>query len=313
MSKNTMYPSVKIVAFSIACLLSHGVFAQLSDCSSLLVGEADTMTMNTMTTPFPTIYKSVKIQYLFTAAELISSADSCTVKNEIEGVSIESLDGGFALLDIQMRMANTTATSLSQLNSAVSATPVLWSGMQGVIGLGLQNFMFNGVFDWDGVSNIILEICFNRTSIAPGLSPRVPLDTNLVSYKTAYVLNNNGNVDGCSFTNSFPSSATRGVNNTRPVMEFLWPSVTISVEEYQLKDVVPFPNPADNELYIPISDHGIENIEFYDLTGKAISVEQVEHSTGIRIDTSGLHSGLYLIRIRNEDGSIAMYKVGVWH
>jgi Malectin domain/Secretion system C-terminal sorting domain/Divergent InlB B-repeat domain len=64
-----------------------------------------------------------------------------------------------------------------------------------------------------------------------------------------------------------------------------------------------YPNPATDQLSYNSTNSIIENIEMFDLSGKNIYSEMVNQQSG-SINLSGITKGLYLVRVKTENGTI---------
>ena len=68
-------------------------------------------------------------------------------------------------------------------------------------------------------------------------------------------------------------------------------------------DVAVYPNPVQNVLNIKI-DQAIKSVEIYNMQGQKVKVSNVS-----QIDLSGLHSGMYLVRIEDENNGVATKRI----
>ncbi len=64
-----------------------------------------------------------------------------------------------------------------------------------------------------------------------------------------------------------------------------------------------YPNPATTQLSIDYGDYIIKDVKIYDVTGKNIKQEEVNRNQ-ISIDVSGLHRGIYFLKINTEKGNL---------
>lgn len=84
---------------------------------------------------------------------------------------------------------------------------------------------------------------------------------------------------------------------------------TLSVEVLEnTKSFTLFPNPFQEELQIASKEHGITQVQLYDLTGKLIQEEKVNNQNMFTLKTYGLSKGTYLITIYTDIGKES-YKV----
>ena len=77
-------------------------------------------------------------------------------------------------------------------------------------------------------------------------------------------------------------------------------NMPLSTEEFNLREVKVFPNPAKDDWTI-ISNQQINNIQIYDMLGKLVTDMDVQNNE-VRIDASTLNSGIYFARIDAVNG-----------
>lgn len=131
------------------------------------VGSGNT-TLSSSPQPFHTLWWGSKNQYLIRADELTilgySQGNITELIFDVVGAS------GGSMSNFEVKMANTTLTAL---------TSTFQTGLQSVyIGLTPEtlvantekSFVFDNPFYWDGVSNIVIETCFNNNSWSSGHS-----------------------------------------------------------------------------------------------------------------------------------------------
>ena len=179
---------------------------------------------NPALTPFPTgPGRCAKVQYLFLASEL-TAYGLCTgnvTKIEFRVLQDDPLTPANSLI-YECTMKATAAASLGAFDLSVSTASPNYISPALVIGQGwlVSDFTTLGStpFFWDGVSNVIIEICWTRNT-ATGNSPQVELTTNFPNC-TRYAYNSFANV-GCDITDALPAAGTTwGNENRRPVVRF---------------------------------------------------------------------------------------------
>ncbi len=77
-------------------------------------------------------------------------------------------------------------------------------------------------------------------------------------------------------------------------------NMPLSTEEFNLREVKVFPNPAKDDWTI-ISNQHINNIQIYDMLGKLVTNMDVQNNE-VRIDASTLNSGIYFAHIDAGNG-----------
>ena len=76
------------------------------------------------------------------------------------------------------------------------------------------------------------------------------------------------------------------------------------------KDLVLYPNPASTELYIrSVENHRFVKVEILSLKGSLLRSEN--YREGAAVDLEGLGSGLYLLKIRFNDGGYSTHRISV--
>lgn len=112
--------------------------------------------------PFNTYWFGARTQMLYLASEITgaSSCAGCGNINQI-GFNIQSY-ATQAMNGFNIRMKNTTLTSMTGYD--LSGWTTVYSGIYTVPGTGWQYITLTTPFPWDGISNLLVEICFGNTS-----------------------------------------------------------------------------------------------------------------------------------------------------
>ena len=181
--------------------------------------------------PFGNYWTSVSQQYLYTAAELNAAG--------IIGGKIDQLDWNVTFIntitpatiiypEFTIKMGCTNITSFN------STTPVWASGLFTVFNaqtynasMGWNSFPFTNAYEWDGISNIIIEVCFNNGPPWPNYTTNLQTTQTATSY-TSYQYSNSDNFDQCTSQTNLYSWNT---GNVHPDMQLHYCSI--------------IPNPAD--------------------------------------------------------------------
>ncbi|MCZ2443888.1 MAG: T9SS type A sorting domain-containing protein, partial [Flavobacteriales bacterium] len=81
-------------------------------------------------------------------------------------------------------------------------------------------------------------------------------------------------------------------------------------EEQTLNEIIPYPNPAQDMLYIPMGDlNGKIHLEIMDITGKLVKSDVVTANGTMAVNVAGLAGGQYNFRITMEDNTTRNFKV----
>ncbi|MCB0479979.1 MAG: gliding motility-associated C-terminal domain-containing protein [Flavobacteriales bacterium] len=158
--------------------------------------------------PYGASQRSARQQFLYTAAEL--SAMGVT-RGTIEalGFNVVNTNGAGSMVDFTIRMTCMNPTS-STLNSWVLATTQVFNPKTISVSNGWNMHNFDQNYDYDGVSNLLVEICFTNLSSTPTNNASVaytvtPVNSCLGVY---------GNIAQCS-ANSMSLIANRNRPNLR--------------------------------------------------------------------------------------------------
>ena len=122
-----------------------------------------TITLGTSTSwqgyPYYTYYMDSRTQMLYTASEITAAGGS---PGEIGWIAYRVASAASQTMNgFKVRMKNTTATSASSWDNDMTT---LVDGTYQVPGTGWQAHNFATPFMWDGVSNLLVEVCFNNSS-----------------------------------------------------------------------------------------------------------------------------------------------------
>jgi hypothetical protein len=115
-------------------------------------------------TPYGSNYEGSREQYLFRASELQAlnlRAGSITALSF--NVTLQGI-GTYAQSNFNIKMAHTTNTVLTSAYGTPSGpiTTVYGPTTQGLPTLGINTYNFSSSFNWDGVSNILVDICHDN-------------------------------------------------------------------------------------------------------------------------------------------------------
>ncbi|RQO32249.1 hypothetical protein DBR32_01165 [Taibaiella sp. KBW10] len=133
-------------------------------------------TSTTYPNPFYSLWSNTHNQYLITAAELQAAG---LMAGNINSLAIKINSGTMTMQDFSLKMAHTTATNMSAfvaptftpVYAATSLTPVV----------GVNTINFSTPFNWNGTSNIVIEVCHGNSASSTTMSSSADVDN------TAYV------------------------------------------------------------------------------------------------------------------------------
>ncbi len=130
-------------------------------------------------TPFGNYYWGAKHQFLIKASELASAG---VLAGNINGITFDAaaLNANPALDGFQIKIGSTAKNSLSSFETGL--TGVYTNGSYTPV-QGINTFTFNTPYSWDGVSNIIIETCFNNPGYVS--NGNVSVNQTATSYRSS--------------------------------------------------------------------------------------------------------------------------------
>ncbi|RMA57760.1 T9SS type A sorting domain-containing protein [Ulvibacter antarcticus] len=128
------------------------------------------------------------------------------------------------------------------------------------------------------------------------------IEGNAIEAATVYLIDHTENTITNLSEANYEFVAVAGTYNHRFTLQFV--SRTLSTSDFDLADVLVFPNPAQNVLNIVSPNTVLTGIEIFDLRGRSVKTVAITSEATQRIDISNLQSALYLVKISSENGSI---------
>jgi hypothetical protein len=117
------------------------------------VGSGST-TCSTLPNPFYAPYSNTHNQYLILASELIAAGLSA---GNITALGLNILSGTSRINSVSIKLAHSTATSLTDFLAPSFTTVYSVLGLTPVVGINM--IPFSTPFTWNGTSNIVIEFC----------------------------------------------------------------------------------------------------------------------------------------------------------
>lgn len=135
-------------------------------CASTTLNTVGAGTLNSTTSsPYFGFYEDRRVQYLFLASELTAAGIQPGIITELS-FDVATANGQ-SYNDFRIKMG---CTSLTDLGAQVDFVPGLLQvfAAPGAIAatVGLNTHVFDNSYEWDGTSNLLVEVCFNNTAWA---------------------------------------------------------------------------------------------------------------------------------------------------
>ncbi len=88
----------------------------------------------------------------------------------------------------------------------------------------------------------------------------------------------------------------------------VWP---MNVKQLGGKTATVYPNPSQGRLNIRSAQQTIERVAFLDYTGRRVYTRQMPETEEVSLDTRGLKSGTYLLKVEYADGTFFFERVSL--
>lgn len=145
--------------------------------------------------PFYGTFNDVKVQYLYRAADLRAAGMGSGTITDLSWDLVAKISNG-TFQNFRIALGCTSDSALAPANGWL-ATQGVWGPRNYITGVGANNFALDNSYDWDGISNLIIEVCYdnpNGANIGSDMGPYV--FTSYPSLMRAFSSGNGAN--GCS-------------------------------------------------------------------------------------------------------------------
>lgn len=191
----------------------------ISPTAIIPIGNASLTTSNTYNSPFYLLYGGVKDQFIIRASELTAAG---IIAGNINSIGIDVTNAGSNFDGFTIHIAHTANTVASTVLIPTASLTQVYSNPSLVLTPNsLNTFTFSSAFNWDGVSNIIVQTSWsNNNSGGSTNSANVKYDiTPFVA--TAYY-----RVDNATPATVLTAPTGTGTYSTRPRFTFSATAVT---------------------------------------------------------------------------------------
>ncbi len=149
--------------------------------TSLIFGNGSTVNSTTgYPSPYANYYWGNKEQYLILASEIIALGGSAGPIGEL-AFDVSTINTCPNLLNFEIKIGNSTQSALTTYETGLTTVFSSLSGYQPVN--GWNNHIFSSPFVWDGISNIVVQVCSQNSSYTQNASvKRTSTSFNSVRY-----------------------------------------------------------------------------------------------------------------------------------
>lgn len=135
--------------------------------STVVLGESDT-TSSTYSNPFYSLWSNIHTQHLITAEELLSYG---LRPGPITSIAVEVTNvGTLPMKDLSIKIGSTNSNNLDSFTTLNGATVPFFTSASYAPIAGLNTFVIENGFIWDGTSNIVIEFCHGNSSSSATMS-----------------------------------------------------------------------------------------------------------------------------------------------
>ncbi|RYD97575.1 MAG: T9SS type A sorting domain-containing protein [Sphingobacteriales bacterium] len=180
----------------------------------ITIGTPTTTTSNSGTSPFSQNWESNHSQYLILASDLTAAGFAAGTINSMS-LNITSKVSTLPFTGYSIKMANSALTNVAALTAPTFTNvygPVNYTSVAGA-----NNFAFTTPFNWNGTSNILVDICFDNDPAGAGTfwSSNDVVESRTTTY-TSVVGSYADNTTLCGAT----TGGTSGTVSNLPVFKF---------------------------------------------------------------------------------------------
>ncbi|MBM4158634.1 MAG: M20/M25/M40 family metallo-hydrolase [Ignavibacteria bacterium] len=246
--------------------------------------------------PFYTFYHDSRTDMLFLASEINASGG---IAGFITKIGFDVISASSQVMNgFYVKMQHTTATSISGFTN--TGWTDVYSGTYTVPGTGWQyvNLQTPG-FYWNGVNNLLVEICFDNTSYTSNSTVNGTTSSGTVRH---HHLDNSA---GCSLTGTSTASTrpnTRFFINTSTVVN---PVSAQLPTQYELSQNFPNPFNPETKIKFAVPKESFITLKVYDILGREVASLVNENKTPgyyiIGFNASNLSSGIYYYRLESDN------------
>jgi hypothetical protein len=245
----------------------------------------------------------VKTNYIIVAAATgpCTPSISNACDEYVQNVTLNTINNTTACTTGGYASYTTTSTSLSKgMQYTVTVTPAVGANIG-------QAYTNDEIAVWIDYNNDFTFSTAERVGyvlVAAGWSNQftftVPTSaiTGSVRMRVRISYSVDGAIDPCAVA-TYGETEDYTVNITQ--------GGSAGIEDFNLENVVVYPNPTSNELYVDLGgvEYLINEIQLVDLTGRIISTNAVNKDVKLyNISTSSLSNGIYSVKIIGKEGSI---------
>lgn len=257
-----------------------------------------------LTTPISIFYSTSLSQTIYMASEIGTAGTITSIDFKVNNTN--PLPNSNTMIDVWI--GHTTRSSYSPVISTTGADWISVSGHSHVVTNGsftqsgtTITFTFSTPFVYNGTDNLVITVDANKPD-DDGSSTKfyqIPATTDVTSLmiRTDTAADNADPLNPPLMYNGTTSATSVQAKKTRPII--VLNGLVLSVEEHGMESAISlYPNPATSGLFVA-SQNKVASGEIYTMTGQLVRSVTIEEN---KIPIGDLSSGIYLLKLRMEDG-----------
>ena len=165
-------------------------------------------TTSNQSSPFQSSFRKVRMQQIYTAAELTAAGVIPGVPISALAMNVTTKNSTIPYTGFTISLAHTASATFPGNNFLTPAFTQVYSAAYSTV-VGWNTLPFSTNFTWDGTSNIVVNFCFNN---ATDINANDVLDGYQGTNATTVFNKSNGSTAGCSLT------TTSGTSPAKPIL-----------------------------------------------------------------------------------------------
>lgn len=256
-----------------------------------------------LSTPISIYYSTSLSQSIYLASEIGTAGTITSIDFKVNNTN--SLVNSNTMIDVwightsRASYSPTVGTSGADWISVASHSQVVTNGSFTQSGTTLT-FTFSTPFVYNGTDNLVITVDANKPDDDGNstLFYQTTAATDIMSLmiRTDTAADNADPLNPpLNYTGTTPATSVQA-KRTRP--QIVLNGLTLGVEEHNRTSISLYPNPTSGSLFVA-SQNKVASGEIYNMTGQLLRSIQIE---GNKIPVEDLASGVYLLKLRLEDG-----------
>jgi hypothetical protein len=239
--------------------------------------------------PYNCFNNSGHVQYVYTASELIANGAAGAGNIDSLGWDVVTQITS-PLPDYTIKLKNISAVDVSAYDSIGLNTVFNAHTINASTGAGWRMFGFDSLFYWDGQSNILVDVCWNKIGITASTGSIYHFGTSGVTNERLYIKSQT--VDMCGI-------APNTMATFKPFIRFNFCVVncgtTTAINDEKQSNKLVFENVVTDHLYLTMKNTEAY-LHVFDMLGKQYTLML----NGNKFNTNALCPGIYSFNYENK-------------